>query len=86
MSAESAPAVLIAHRGASAYAPEHTREAYQLALEQGHDLGSDLPLTFLISGPESDEWLTPEGLAEASEFATGIGPTKSLLLEHPGRG
>ena len=28
---------LIAHRGASAYAPEHTLEAYRLALEQGAD-------------------------------------------------
>ncbi len=47
-----------------------------------HDLATDLPLTFLISGPESDHWLTAEGLAEIGEFATGIGPTKSLLLEH----
>jgi glycerophosphoryl diester phosphodiesterase len=28
---------LVAHRGASAYAPEHTREAYVLAIEQGAD-------------------------------------------------
>jgi glycerophosphoryl diester phosphodiesterase len=28
---------LVAHRGASAYAPEHTREAYTLAIEQGAD-------------------------------------------------
>ena len=48
-----------------------------------HELGSELLLTFLISGPESDRWLTAEGLAEIGEFATGIGPTKSLLLEHP---
>jgi len=48
-----------------------------------HDLGSDLPLTFLISGPDADAWLTPEGLAEVSEVATGIGPTKSLLLQNP---
>ena len=49
-----------------------------------HDLATDLPLTFLISGPAADEWLTAEGLAEIREFATGIGPTRSLLLEHPG--
>lgn len=29
--------LLIAHRGASAYAPEHTLEAYRLAIEQGAD-------------------------------------------------
>ena len=28
---------LVAHRGASAYAPEHTLDAYTLALEQGAD-------------------------------------------------
>lgn len=29
--------ILVAHRGASAYAPEHTLEAYRLALSQGAD-------------------------------------------------
>ncbi|HPJ99230.1 MAG TPA: glycerophosphodiester phosphodiesterase family protein, partial [Candidatus Hydrogenedentes bacterium] len=29
--------VVIAHRGASAYAPEHTFASYDLALEQGAD-------------------------------------------------
>ena len=48
-----------------------------------HEVGTDLPLTFLISGPESDKWLTTEGLAEIGGFASGIGPTKSLLIEHP---
>jgi glycerophosphoryl diester phosphodiesterase len=38
--------LLIAHRGASAYAPEHTREAYELALAQGADLlEPDLQIT-----------------------------------------
>jgi glycerophosphoryl diester phosphodiesterase len=37
---------LIAHRGASAYAPEHTRAAYLLAIEQGaHFVEQDLVLT-----------------------------------------
>jgi glycerophosphoryl diester phosphodiesterase len=37
---------VIAHRGASAYAPEHTRAAYTLALEQGADyVEQDLTLT-----------------------------------------
>src|SRR5262245_38625779 len=37
---------LIAHRGASAYAPEHTLEAYRLAIEQGADyVEPDLTLT-----------------------------------------
>jgi glycerophosphoryl diester phosphodiesterase len=38
--------VLVAHRGASAYAPEHTLAAYQLALEQGADyVEQDLQIT-----------------------------------------
>ena len=38
--------VNIAHRGASAYAPEHTLEAYQLAIEMGADfVEQDLQLT-----------------------------------------
>ncbi len=38
--------LLIAHRGASAYAPEHTLAAYQLAIEQGADfVEQDLQVT-----------------------------------------
>src|SRR5947209_470054 len=37
---------LIAHRGASAYAPEHTLEAYRLAMKQGADfVEPDLQIT-----------------------------------------
>ena len=37
---------MIAHRGASAYAPEHTLDAYRLAIEQGADyVEPDLCLT-----------------------------------------
>jgi glycerophosphoryl diester phosphodiesterase len=38
--------MLIAHRGASAYAPEHTRAAYELAIAQGADyVEQDLAIT-----------------------------------------
>jgi glycerophosphoryl diester phosphodiesterase len=38
--------VNVAHRGASAYAPEHTLEAYRLAIEQGADyVEQDLQVT-----------------------------------------
>jgi glycerophosphoryl diester phosphodiesterase len=38
--------ILIAHRGASGYAPEHTYEAYRLAIEQGADfVEQDLQIT-----------------------------------------
>jgi glycerophosphoryl diester phosphodiesterase len=40
------PKQLVAHRGASAYAPEHTLAAYRLALEQGADyVEQDLGVT-----------------------------------------
>jgi glycerophosphoryl diester phosphodiesterase len=39
-------ALLVAHRGASAYAPEHTLASYRLAIEQGADfVEQDLQLT-----------------------------------------
>src|SRR6266511_1831632 len=38
--------ILIAHRGASSYAPEHTIVSYQLALKQGADfVEQDLQIT-----------------------------------------
>jgi glycerophosphoryl diester phosphodiesterase len=38
--------ILVAHRGASAYAPEHTRAAYELAIELGADyIEPDLQIT-----------------------------------------
>ncbi len=46
MEATTRPKVLIAHRGASAYAPEHTLAAYQLALDQKADfVEPDLQIT-----------------------------------------
>lgn len=45
-SAADAPAFVVAHRGASAYAPEHTLEAYKLAIAQGADyVEQDLGIT-----------------------------------------
>lgn len=44
--AQSPKKVLVAHRGASAYAPEHTLAAYRLAIEQGADfVEQDLAVT-----------------------------------------
>ncbi|MEQ1858065.1 MAG: glycerophosphodiester phosphodiesterase family protein [Longimicrobiales bacterium] len=49
-----------------------------------HQVGSNLPSVFLVSGDEAAAWLTAEGLERVSAFATGIGPAKNLLLDHPG--
>lgn len=43
---QSGRKILVAHRGASAYAPEHTLEAYRMALSQGADfVEQDLQIT-----------------------------------------
>src|ERR1700686_3111435 len=42
----SRPKTVVGHRGASAYAPEHTIHAYELALQQGADaVEQDLHVT-----------------------------------------
>lgn len=44
--AGSPAAILVAHRGASAYAPEHTLASYELGIEQGADyIEPDLQIT-----------------------------------------
>lgn len=46
VSAQSPKKILVAHRGASSYAPEHTAAAYTLAIEQGADyVEQDLQIT-----------------------------------------
>ena len=46
LQAQAPRKVLIAHRGASAYAPEHSAEAYRLAIAQGADfVEQDLAVT-----------------------------------------
>jgi len=46
LAAAAGPKTSIAHRGASAYAPEHTRAAYELAIAQGADyVEQDLAVT-----------------------------------------
>lgn len=58
LSAETLAPVVIAHRGASGFRPEHTRAAYELAIEQGADLiEPDLVMTkdgVLISRHENE--------------------------------
>jgi glycerophosphoryl diester phosphodiesterase len=42
-------------------------------------LDPKLPLVLLINGQMRMRWLTPAGLTETKQFASGIGPAKALL-------
>ena len=68
---KSAP-IVIAHRGASGYRPEHTLSSYQLAIEQGADfIEPDLVMTkdgVLIARHEN-EISTTTDVADRPEFA-----------------
>ncbi len=64
--------VVIAHRGASGYLPEHTLEAYKLAIKQGADfIEPDLVMTkdgVLVA--RHDPWLSDStNIADIADFA-----------------
>ena len=67
-----APPIVIAHRGASGYRPEHTLAAYELAIEQGADyIEPDLVVTrdgVLIARHENELSLTTD-VASRPQFA-----------------
>ncbi len=66
------PPLVIAHRGASGYLPEHTLEAYALAIEQGADV-VEPDLVFTKDGvlvARHDRYLsTTTNVADKPEFA-----------------
>ncbi len=72
MSRHDAVPLIIAHRGASGYLPEHTLEAYRLGIEQGADfIEPDLVSTrdgFLVARHEPNITLTTD-VAQRAEFA-----------------
>lgn len=70
--ATTRPCLVIAHRGASGYRPEHTLEAYRLAIEQGADyIEPDLVMTrdgVLVARHENTLHTTTD-VAERRAFA-----------------
>ncbi len=67
--------MVLAHRGASGYAPEHTLEALRIALEQGADaIEADVHLS-------SDGHPVLHHSGELSENTDGQGPLKRHTLE-----
>ncbi|HEX8758245.1 MAG TPA: glycerophosphodiester phosphodiesterase [Steroidobacteraceae bacterium] len=66
------PAIVIAHRGASGYAPEHTLASYFIAIDQGADyIEPDLVMTrdgVLVARHENEIGGTTD-VAKRSEFA-----------------
>jgi len=69
---DGAAPIIIAHRGASGYRPEHTEAAYRLAIRQGADyIEADLVMTrdgVLVSRHENEISLTTD-VADRPEFA-----------------
>jgi len=47
------------------------------------ELKVKLPLVLLVGEEEEKQWLSPEGLKKAKEFAAGIGPAKKLVESNP---
>ena len=43
-----------------------------------------LPRTFLLGSRDGARWMTAAGLDEVKTFATGIGPSKTLIVVDPG--
>jgi glycerophosphoryl diester phosphodiesterase len=43
------------------------------------NLKTKVPLVFLVSDENPGKWLTATGLAEAKQFAEGVGPAKALV-------
>ena len=72
MTREDAGPLIIAHRGASGYLPEHTHEAYRLGIEQGADfIEPDLVSTKdgrLVARHEPNITLTTD-VSQRAEFA-----------------
>lgn len=72
----TAPPLIVAHRGASAYRAEHTAAAYALALEQGADgLECDVRLTrdghlVCVHDRRVDRTSTGRGVVSAQDLAT----------------
>ncbi|MFN7949054.1 MAG: glycerophosphodiester phosphodiesterase family protein [Blastocatellia bacterium] len=47
------------------------------------ELKTKLPLILLVEPADQKKWMTAEGLKEARQFATGIGPNKALVDGKP---
>lgn len=52
------------------------------SLERFAALASGLPIHLLFSARDADMWLSPDGLARARRFATGLSPEKSVFATH----
>lgn len=46
------------------------------------ELGTKLPVHFLVSAKDAPPWLTPDGLQRVKAFATGLSPEKSAVRDH----
>ena len=69
----------------SASDPVYVQSFEEESLMRMRELGSELRLVQLIAGSEQhDELVTPEGLDRIAEYADGIGPSISRILDQDG--
>jgi glycerophosphoryl diester phosphodiesterase len=47
------------------------------------ELRTKLPIHFLVGARDAGAWMTPEGLARITSFATGLSPEKTIVLKQP---
>lgn len=46
-------------------------------------LKTRLPIHFLVARRDAGQWMSPEGLRRIREFATGLSPEKTILVDDP---
>ncbi len=68
--------------GAEARTPIVVQSFTHESLERFAALESGLPIHLLFSARDADTWLSPDGLARARRFATGLSPEKSTFRTH----
>ena len=47
------------------------------------ELGTKLPVHFLVNAKDAPPWLTPDGLQKVKAFATGLSPDKTVVRDQP---
>lgn len=69
--------------GANSSTPVVIQSFSAASLKKMVAMGVTLPLVFLQGARDGDTWLTRSGMREIKTFASGIGPSKTILFDRP---